>query len=175
MAGPLRDVVHLAGRFFGSVKPGAPAPADLAWADQNLIAGERALLRRMSNPDQRHSIEVARAVAAELPEAPQPVMAAALMHDVGKVQSGFRTPARVVATLFWSVFDDGLADRWLTTAGPRRRLAEYRRHPEIGEQMLLEAGADPLTAAWAADHHKPTAKWRIDPVLGDVLKRCDDD
>lgn len=175
MAGPLREVLHLAGRFFGSIKPGAPAPADLAWADQHLTAGEQALLRRMSNPDQRHSIAVARDVAAELPEAARPVMAAALMHDVGKVQSGFRTPARVAATLFWAVADDGTADRWLTVAGPRRRLAEYRRHPEIGEQLLLAAGADSLTAGWAADHHKPAEKWRIEPALGDVLKRCDDD
>lgn len=97
------------------------------------------------------------------------------MHDVGKVQSGFGTPARVAATLLWAVADDDLADRWLTVTGPRLRLAEYRRHPEIGERLLLDAGADPLTAGWAADHHKPVEKWRIDPALGDVLKRCDDD
>lgn len=129
----------------------------------------------MSHPDQRHAITVARDVSAELPDASRPVMAAALLHDVGKVQSGFRTPARVVATLFWAVADDKTADRWLADSGMKRRLAEYRRHPEIGEQLLLEAGADPLTASWAADHHKPPERWRVDPALGDVLKSCDDD
>lgn len=102
-------------------------------------------------------------------------MAAALMHDVGKVKSGFRTPARVAATLLWAVADDDTADRWLSESGIRRRLAEYRRHPEIGEQLLLDAGADPLTAGWAADHHKPADKWRIGSTLGEVLKRCDND
>ncbi len=129
----------------------------------------------MSNPDQRHSIEVARDVAAALSDASRPVMAAALLHDVGKVQSDLRTPARVAATMLWTVAGDEVADRWLSASGRRRRLAEYRRHPEIGEQLLLDAGADVLTAGWAADHHKPAERWRIDPSLGDVLKRCDDD
>lgn len=129
----------------------------------------------MSNPDQRHAVTVARDVASELPDAERPVMAAALLHDVGKVQSQFRTPARVAATIWWAVADDDKADQWLSVSGMRQRLAEYRRHPEIGEQLLLDAGADALTAGWAADHHKPVEKWRIDPVLGDVLKRCDDD
>lgn len=175
VSGPLSEVIHLIGRFFGSIRPGAPPSADLAWADEHLVAGERALLRRMSNPDQRHSIAVAREVARELPDAPRSVIAAALMHDVGKVESGFRTPARVGATLLWAVADEGMADRWLSARGTRRRLAEYRRHPEIGERLLVDAGADPLTAGWAADHHKPADKWRIEATLGDVLKRCDDD
>ena len=132
-------------------------------------------MRRMSNPDQRHAVEVARAVAGELPDATNAVMAAALLHDVGKVDSDLRTPARVFATLFWAVVPDERADEWLSSVGPRNRLASYRRHPEIGERLLLEAGADPLTAGWAADHHKPAEKWRIDAATGDVLKRCDDD
>lgn len=175
MVGRVRELLHLSRRFFGSIRPGAPPDADLAWADEQLLLGERALLRRMSNPDQRHAVAVARDVFAELPDASRPVMAAALLHDVGKVQSGFRTPARVVATLFWAVAGDQTADRWLSASGVQRRLAEYRRHPEIGEQLLLEAGADPLTANWAADHHKPLERWRVDPAVGDVLKRCDDD
>lgn len=175
MSVSLRDALHLIGRFFGSIKPGAPSTADLAWADDHLTVGERVLLRRMSNPDQRHSIAVARDVLGELPDAPRSVLAAALMHDVGKVESGFRTPARVVATLLWAVAGDATADRWLSGTGIRRRLAEYRRHPEIGERLLIDAGADPLTAGWAADHHKPADKWRIEATLGDVLKRCDDD
>lgn len=129
----------------------------------------------MSNPDQRHAVEVARGVASELPNTTDAVMAAALLHDVGKVDSRLRTPARIVATLFWAVVPDDLADRWLDTSGLRRRFASYRRHPEIGEQLLLEAGASAQTASWAADHHKPRERWRIDAEAGDVLKRCDDD
>lgn len=171
----MAESLHLARRFLGSIRPGAPSATDLDWADGFLAEGERRLLRRMSNPDQRHAVEVARAVVAELPDAGAPVMAAALLHDVGKVDSRLRTPARVAATLFWAAAPDELADRWLSSSGVRRRLASYRRHPEIGEQLLLAAGAAPEIAHWAGDHHKPVEKWRIDPVIGDVLKRCDDD
>lgn len=171
----MAEGLHLVRRFAGSVRPGAPPAADLSWADGFLSAGERALFRRMSNPDQRHAVEVARAVATELPDAGDEVLAAALLHDVGKVDSRLRTPGRVGATLFWAVAPDDLADRWLAASGARRRLASYRRHPEIGERLLVEAGAAPLTAQWAGDHHRPAEKWRGDAAIGAVLKRCDDD
>jgi hypothetical protein len=129
----------------------------------------------MSNPDQRHAIEVARAVGAALPDADDAVMAAALLHDVGKVDSQLRTPARVAATLFWAVAPDDLADRWLSASGIRHRFASYRHHPRIGEQLLVEAGAALETAHWAGDHHKPAEKWRLDASVGEILKRCDDD
>ncbi len=169
------DLLHLARRFVGSVRPGPPSVEDLAWARTLLADGEWQLFQRMSNPDRRHAVAVAREVGSELPDAPRPVMAAALLHDVGKVESELRTPARVMATLWWALVADDIADRWLDETGPRRRLAQYRRHPEIGEQLLLDAGADALTASWAGDHHKPRTRWRVDPHVGDVLKACDDD
>ncbi len=169
------DVLHLARRFFGSIRPGPPSSEDLEWVRGLLGDGEWLLFQRMTNPDRRHAVAVARDVNAELPGAAGPVMAAALLHDVGKVESGFRTPARVAATIFWAVADDELADRWLDDAGIRRRVALYRRHPEVGEQLLIDAGSDPFTAGWAADHHKPRSRWRVDPEIGDVLKSCDDD
>ena len=135
----------------------------------------------MNNPDRRHAIEVARAVVAKLGEPERPVVAAALLHDVGKVVSGYRTPARVVATMVWAVADDSLADQWLDQSAPRKRLvslkklAQYRRHPELGEQLLIDAGADRLTSSWAGDHHRPQVRWRVTPDIAAVLKACDDD
>ena len=55
--------------------------------------------RRMSGPDRRHAVAVARRVDDRLRGANRPVLAAALLHDVGKVDSGLGTPVRVVATL----------------------------------------------------------------------------
>lgn len=185
----MHQVLHLAGRFVGSLRPGPPAAADEAWAIDHLGDGERALWQQMSNPDRRHAVGVARAVAARWPEvavdpvgpvAPSPpreVVAAALLHDVGKVDAGLRTPARVVATLVWAVLDDAVADRWLATrpADPRSRLARYRRHPEIGGRLLATAGAETLTVSWAEQHHRPRASWTVDPEVGQLLKDCDDD
>lgn len=138
--------------------------------------GERAVWDRMNNPDRRHAVEVARAVVGSFPDPPErPVVAAALLHDSGKVVSGLRTPARVVATALWAVADDETARRYASGGGVRRRFGEYRLHPEIGGAMLAEAGADPLTSAWAAEHHLPESSWTVPVEVGRVLKACDDD
>lgn len=104
------------------------------------------------------------------------MLAAALLHDSGKVVSGLRTPARVAATLVWAVVDHDKAPGWERDGGTiRRKLAEYRRHPEWGAQLLADAGADPLTISWAAEHHLPAERWTVPPAIGTVLKDCDDD
>ncbi len=169
------SLFHLTRRFFGAIKPGAPGPEDEAWALAQLGEGEQLLWGRMNNPDRRHAIEVARLVDDVLDDPVEPVLPAALLHDVGKVVCGYRTPARVVATVLWAVAPDTLATEWVTTSGPRRRMAQYRLHPELGEQLLVEAGASALTSAWAGDHHRPVERWRVDREIGDVLKACDDD
>jgi hypothetical protein len=170
------SALHLARRFVGSLRPGPPAPTDEAWAEAHLLAGEVALWRRMANPDRRHAVGVGRNVVAELgPATGRPVVAAALLHDVGKVVSAYRTPARVVATVVWAVVDDGLADRWLERRRPWRRLAQYRRHPQLGAELIRQAGGDPLTVAWAAEHHLPPDRWTLPPTVAAVRKACDDD
>ncbi len=173
----MASVAHLAVRFLGSIKPGPPAPVDEAWAQSVLSPGELAIWRRMSNPDRRHAIEVARSVVAELGEeiASTPVTVAALMHDSGKVICGYRTPMRVVATVVWSLVDHGVASQWLERARPLRRLAEYRLHPELGADLLADVGSHESVIYWTADHHRPAEQWRIDPVIGAVLKSCDGD
>ena len=180
-------------RFFGAVRPGAPAPEDEAWAESQLLDGERAVWAMMNNPDRRHAVAVARDVVATFAAtaadpgadtapgtqggADRAVVAAALLHDSGKVLSGMRTPSRVFATVFWAVADDSLADDWLEahSGGARLRLAQYRRHPELGAEMLRAAGSDPLTYSWAAEHHRPPEKWSVALDIGMVLKDCDDD
>ncbi len=173
----MASVAHLVVRFLGSIKPGPPTPDDEAWAQRHLSDGERSIWYRMSNPDRRHAIEVARAVVDQLGEAraTQPIVAAALLHDSGKVVCGYRTPMRVVATLVWAVVDTSHATSWLERRDPWRRLAQYRLHPELGAELLAEAGADDLTVHWAADHHLPADEWRVDPTFGIVLKACDGD
>lgn len=169
------SALHLVRRFLGSVRPGPPAPDDLAWMRSFTTDAERALFDRMSNPDRRHALEVARAVEVELPDAGREVLVAAVFHDVGKVICGYRTPARVVATLFWAVVPHERAGAMADGTGPMRRLGQYRRHPELGEALLNDAEAPELAGFWAADHHRPASEWRVPPDLGAVLKACDDD
>ncbi|MEZ5379725.1 MAG: HD domain-containing protein [Acidimicrobiales bacterium] len=175
MRGPA-SVAHLAGRFFGSIRPGPPTADDEAWAASHLGPGELALWQQMSNPDRRHAVQVARDVVGALSDgATDAVIAAALLHDSGKVVSNYRTPMRVVATLVWSLVDPARAHAWLDAGPPRRRLAEYRLHPELGADLLAAADADDLVVRWAREHHRPEDRWTIDPRIGSVLKHCDGD
>ena len=176
---------HLSRRFFASRSEERPAQADDEWIRGFLLTGEAQLWCRMSPPDQRHTVEVARKVVDALPGAGRPVIAAAILHDVGKLVCGYRTYARVGATVFWGLVPNPwrgpLARRWLSGSGAGRlvvglrRLAEYRLHPELGRDLLERAGSDEFTRRWAAQHHAPIDTWTIDTDVGMVLKECDDD
>jgi hypothetical protein len=77
---------HLVRRFAGSLRPGGPGREAEAWVRSVLSDAEHALWRRMSGPDRRHAHAVARRVAAALgDDATPPVLAAALLHDVGRI------------------------------------------------------------------------------------------
>ena len=161
---------HLVRRFFGSLRPGGPPPADEAWARDALLAGERVLWDRMSGPDRRHAVGVARRTEAALGHrATRPVVAAALLHDVGKVESGFGTFARVGVTMAAGVVGH---ERLSRRPG---RVGQYVRHDQVGADLLVAAGSDPFTTAWTREHHTPEDGWTVDPEVGAALKAADDD
>lgn len=178
---------HLAARFFGALDPRGPSPEQEAWATAWLLPGEVDLWRRMSGPDRRHAAGVAADTAALLglpcsdPAGegipPRPVMAAALLHDVGKIESGYGTFARVAITL--AAIGAG-RDR-LTTALPddaprwRVRVRDYLIHDDHGARLLEAAGSDTLTCAWAGEHHRPRETWTVEQVYADALKAADGD
>jgi hypothetical protein len=167
---------HLVSRFFGSLRPGGPGRAAEAWVSAQLLDGEHELWRQMSGPDRRHAHRVARDVERALGhEASRPVLAAALLHDVGKIDARLGTYGRVVATLSAAVAGHEMAEVWITRSGFTRRVGLYLLHPSIGGDMLELAGSDPLTVAWARQHHLPRDEWTVPAHIADALKSCDDD
>ena len=167
---------HLARRLFGSLRPGGPPDAERAWVEDVLSDAEYGLWTRMSGPDRRHSVQVAREVERRLGhEATPPVLAAALLHDVGKIDADLGTWGRVVATMSAKVAGADTARLWTKSTGFTRRVGLYLHHPEIGADMLELAGSDPLTVSWAEEHHKPAEEWTIDPAIAAVLHDVDDD
>jgi hypothetical protein len=196
---------HLALRFFGSLRPGGPKRAADAWALEQLLPGEQELWVRMSGPDRRHAVGVARdaivdlttsgaAPAAARPPVTRPpvtraVVAAALLHDVGKVESGLGTWTRALVTIIALLVGRDRVASWPPTSGRtsgpapaagrlgrlRGRAGQYVTHDRIGADLLRIAGSDPLTVAWAAEHHLPEASWTIDRRTADALKAADGD
>lgn len=171
-----RQLSHLVSRFFGSLRPGGPTASDDAWATAVLLPGEVVLWRRMSGADRRHAVGVARRTEAALGDrATRPVLAAALLHDVGKVDSGFGPVRRALATVAGMAAGHHAAERWSGRHGALRRTGRYLCHDRLGADMLRAAGSDPLTVAWAGEHHLDPARWTVAMPVARALKDADDD
>lgn len=183
LAGEFGSLRHLAGRFFGSLSPAGPSPQDEGWVRDQLLAGERDLWRRMSGPDRRHAVAVARETVRLLDDGGEPpgreVVASALLHDVGKIESGLGPFARAAVTLAAIAFarsrlirpvaPTGAAGRW------RERARLYLTHDSVGGELLRRAGADPVTVSWAEQHHLEPDRWSLDPRQAQALKDADGD
>jgi len=168
--------IHLTTRFVGSLWPFGPRTADDSWARSHLLEGEIVLWDRMCTQDRRHSVGVARRVDEHLGvRATRPVLAAALLHDVGKVESGLGTFLRVVATLSAAVAGRDMADAWILSSGVTRRVGLYLKHPEIGGDLLAMAGSEEFTEQWARQHHLPEDDCTLDRDLAHALRISDDD
>jgi hypothetical protein len=174
----LSKPVHLTKRFFGSLLPRGPRPADAQWAERLLLPGELELWNRMSRTDRRHAVGVARRVEVALgDEADRPVLAAALLHDVGKLDADLGVYGRVIATLSGAAVrhDQDVIRDWTRTRGFTRRVGLYLQHPRLGGDMLELAGSDTLTVAWTREHHLPPDDWSVPLPIATVLKDADDD
>ena len=101
------------------------------------------------------------------------VLAAALLHDVGKSAAGLGTFGRVVATLSGMVGGRGMAPLWADRRGFTRKVGLYLRYGEIGADMLRLAGSDPLVVAWSLEHHLPAEQWSMPRTAGELLVAAD--
>ena len=67
------------------------------------------------------------------------------------------------------------AELWVRSSGITRRIGLYLKHPEIGADLLELAGSDPLTVAWAREHHLPSEQWTIDAAVAAAIDAADND
>jgi hypothetical protein len=156
---------HLAGRFFGALRPGGVSSDDRRWVEGVLTPAEFGLWERQPGHDQRHTVEVARRVERALEGCPHAGetrwLACALLHDIGKMAAALGISGRVMATLLAQAAGGpaGFGD-WEERRGLRRRIALYLRHGEIGGDMIRMAGGRDEVAMWATVHHQRS---RLEP------------
>lgn len=171
----MRRILHLVRRFWSSVWPAGVSAEDDRWARTHLSDREQRLWERMSGPDRRHAVAVARRVDHELgDEATGTILVAALLHDVGKTVADLGTYGRVVASLSATVAGEDTAPLWARGRGFTRRVGLYLDYPTLGVDLLELAGSDPVVVAWSREHHWPPDQWSIDPEVGAVLAAADD-
>jgi hypothetical protein len=175
------NVGHLTRRFFGALRPGPPSRAEQAWVAGVLSPAELTLWNRMPNHDRRHSAAVARRVEVMLSGTPASGdsrwLAAALLHDVGKLDSGLGVYGRVAATLAAAAAGRDTAELWTDKRGFTRRVGLYVQHPRLGADMIRVVGGTEEAALWAEAHHTPD-RWPSLPIPRDVvdaLVAADDD
>jgi hypothetical protein len=171
----VKRLLHLVRRFFATLLPIGPKAADDAWAREHLTGPEQELWSTMAKVDRRHSVAVARRADEELGEAATtPVIAAALLHDVGKTIPHLGAFGRVVATLSEAVAGESTARHWVETRGFTRRVGQYVLYPELGVDLLKMAGSDDLVVAWSREHHLAEDEWTVPADVGRALRSADD-
>jgi hypothetical protein len=150
-------LLHLSRRFFCALWPGPPRRRDVDWVEGILAADELALWRLLPNHDRRYSIRVAKLVESRLAGteyAGQPRwLAAALLHDVGKLDASLGIFGRSVATVMGAIAGPARVNRWGNAGGFRRRVAWYLHHDERGADRIRAAGGREEAARWARAHH----------------------
>ena len=163
-------VGHLAARFAGSLRARPIDDADIAFVRQYLRPEELACWECLGAADRAESVATARTALGALgPDADPLWVAAALLHDVGKVETGLGTIGRALATLAAGLAGHGRARAWPNPVG------RYVNHDELGAQRLRRAGAREETVAWAAAHHR-RPRWPatgIPPEICQILAAAD--
>jgi putative nucleotidyltransferase with HDIG domain len=169
-------LAHLSGRFVRALWPGPPRAADVAWVEGVLTPDGFVHFRRQPNHDQRHAIGVARDVQARLADTPYADdpqwLSAALLHDIGKLDSRLGVYGRVVATVSGSVAGREHADAWSESSGFTRRVGLYLRHAELGADRIRIVGEPEEAARWAAAHHDASTWSELD-IPDEVIEALD--
>ena len=143
---PLRRASYRVGQAlsgtFGRLDPRAARAAAA-----ELPANLRPLFLEMDRRDQGHAIRVLHRVGP----APEVLRQAALLHDVGKARAFLGTPGRTLVVLARAAHLTAQVSR-LPLIGSR--VARYVLHPEIGADMLREAGAPEALVEIVAEHQR---------------------
>jgi hypothetical protein len=162
-------------RQFVSALLARVSPKDLREADEILPPPARDLYHRMSVPDQRHALNVMQTLRRKGYTEPD-LLAAALLHDVGKSAARIHSWHRAIIVLSKRFAPGGLA--WLTRGEPRgwrRPFVIHRQHAELGAEWAAQAGCSALTVSLIRRHqeapgHEPSNE---EELVLTALQRAD--
>ncbi len=169
---PRNHLHHLARRFVFTLRARAPQQDEVDWVRQQLSDREFELWVQMSSADRLHSVSVAKRVFKELP-GDEMALTAGLLHDVGKVAVRSGIVTRVVAAIAKPMINPERLE-WLASRGPFfSNLESFLDYPQIGAELLRDAGSDEFVVRWAAEHHLGKDKWTVDESRGEALVRAD--
>lgn len=137
-------------RTVRGVHPALAAPDD-AWAEARLPPPERRLYRDMDARERDHAVRVAKALSIRYLDAPDELVRAALLHDVGKSRRSYRVGERILVHLVGG--GSAPAEPRLRGLAGARQVA--RHHAAYGAAMIRDAGGSTRVAELVARHEHP--------------------
>jgi hypothetical protein len=169
----VETVRYRVGQFLRALTARVPG-GEVEQAMRVLTPEAQGLFRRQATQDQRHALAVYRTLYQAGHTDPE-LLAAALLHDVGKAAAQLPAWQRAIIVLL-----DRFAPRLLArlSQGEPQRYALSRlgswcyafvvhaRHPEAGARWAQEAGCSPLTVALIRRHQDRLTSFEIE---GDQL------
>ena len=165
----VRRVGHLVAGFFRAVMARPVSRAEQRWVAELLTPAELEVWELMAPIDRREGLVTARRLSrSQSVRAHREALAAALLHDAGKARARLGAVGRAVATLLGEGVGPARLAQWERSDGWRRRVADYRDHPAVGEDLLCARGARVGVAQWAGAHHDPD-RW---PDLAFGIELC---
>lgn len=158
---------HRSRQFFGALRARV-GDEERAEAAAHLTPGEQALFYSMETGDQRHALDVFRIVKAA-GQADPSLLAAALLHDVGKGRTSVWQRALFVLL---NAVSPRLLRRLASGGGPgwRGALARSLDHAERGAALAEAVGSTPETVRLIRLHGAPAGD---DAALA-VLRAADE-
>ena len=136
-------------------------------ATETLSPEAQALFAQQGLPDQRHALAVYETLC-ERGHTSEDLLAAALLHDVGKAVAHLRPWERGLLVLAERFAPRSLDSLTGAAPGPIwEPLAQYVRHPEIGASWARNAGCSHVTVELIRRHEdsRVTRQAEEDPLL----------
>jgi hypothetical protein len=126
----------------------------IAQAARSLTPEAQVLFARQAPQDQRHALSVYETLRRE-GHTDQSLLAAALLHDVGKAAAQLPAWQRGLFVLAQRLAP-GMLDHVIRrhNGNWQRSIVNYARHAEIGARWAEEAGCSPLTVALILRHEE---------------------
>jgi predicted HD phosphohydrolase len=153
----MKDAAHRLSQGIGALFAFARQP-NLALARRHLSVREFEAFRSMARSEQLHSLQVLHCALKADPAAPSALIAAALLHDVGKSRYRLSVWQKTLAVIV-EAFAPGLSRRLSeddTITFWRAPFIVRRRHASWSGEMLRACGSD-ATVIWLVEHHQEDA------------------